>query len=211
MSYIRATPSVVILVVVSLLVLSGCSFGGRQRPTRLYVLTALPRADSVPSVPATREIAIGVGPVTLPRYVNRPQIVTGNTKNEIHRAPFAQWAEPLEDNFTRVLAENLSILLATNQITVFPWKGPMPIDYQVVVEVTRFLGELEGEASLVALWSILGKNGKEVLVSKRANLSESIGPEEYEAIVAAMSQLVAALSREIAAEMTALSQQAATR
>ena len=114
------------------------------------------------------------------------------------RAPLDNWAEPLEDNFARVLAENLSLLLTTDQMAVFPWKSPMSIEYQVVVEVTKFLGEPGGQASLEALWSIVGKNGTDVRVMKKSSFTEPVGAQNYEALAAAMSRTVAALSRDIA-------------
>jgi len=92
--------------------------------------------------------------------------VTGESGDEIQQAGFEQWAEPREPNFARVLAENLSILLATDRVAVFPWKGLVPLDYQVVVEVTQFLGNTKGSVSLVALWRVLGKDGREALVSR---------------------------------------------
>jgi uncharacterized lipoprotein YmbA len=199
-----------LLVASSALVCGGCSLGRHQPPTRLYVLTALPAMDGTSPVVVPRSDAIGVGPVTLPQYVNRLQIVTGNTGQELRRAPFANWAEPLEDNFTRVLAENLSFLLATDQVAVFPWKGPMSLEYQVVVEVTKFLGEPGGQVSLEALWSIVGKDGTDVLVRQKARFSEPVAGQEYEALTAAMSHTVAALSRDIAQAITTL-RQTATR
>jgi uncharacterized lipoprotein YmbA len=137
--------------------------------------------------------------------VNRPQIVTGHNAPELQRAASAQWAEPLQDGFTRVLAENLSLLLATERVAIFPWKSFVP-EYQVVIEVTHFLGQTGGEVSLVALWSILRQNRKDVLVSKKSSFRESTGSSEYEALAAAMSRTVAALSRDIAAVVVALPQ-----
>jgi uncharacterized lipoprotein YmbA len=90
---------------ISILLVNGCTTGP---PTRLYVLTSLSRAASVPSATSVREISIGVGPVELPQYINRPQIITGQQSSELRSAASAQWAEPLQDGFTRVLAENLS-------------------------------------------------------------------------------------------------------
>jgi uncharacterized lipoprotein YmbA len=142
--------------------------------------------------------------VELPQYTDRLQIVTGDTGPELRRAPFDNWAEPLEDNFTRVLAENLSLLLATDQVAVFPWTGPMSIDYQVIVEVTKFLGEPGGQASLEARWSIVGKNGKEMLVRKKSSFSEPVGAQNYGALAGAMSRTVAALSRDIATTITTI-------
>jgi uncharacterized protein len=186
---------------ISTLIVNGCSTGP---PARLYVLTSLPRAESVPPATGGRELSIGVGPVELPQYVDRPQIVTGQESSELHSATSAQWAEPLQDGFTRVLAENLSLLLATDRVALFPWKTFIP-EYQVVVEVTHFLGQT-GEVSLVALWSILTKDGREALVSKKSSFRESTGSSEYEALAAAMSRTVAALSRDIATALLVLPQ-----
>ena len=187
---------------VSILTVSGCSTGPSAR---LYVLTSLPRAESVAPTAGGRALSIGIGPVELPQYVNRSQIVTGQQSSELHSAVSAQWAEPLQDGFTRVLAENLSLLLATDRVALFPWKTFAP-EYQVVVEVTHFLGQTGGEVSLVALWSILNKDGREALVSKKSSFRESTGSSEYEALAAAMSRTVAALSRDIATALLALPQ-----
>src|SRR5262245_17786932 len=190
-------------------VLSGCF--GQQQPTRLYVLTPLPRAERAGPDAGSRGMAIGVGPVELPQYTNRQQIVTGNQSYQLHPSTFDEWAEPLRDNFLRVLADNLSILLATDRVMLFPWKGPMAIEYQVVVDVTHFLGEVGGETSLVALWSIVGKNGQEVLLSQKSTLRESTGSQGYAALAEAMSHSLGTLSREIAAAITTLAQPAPRR
>ena len=192
--------ALLVTLAVSTLVMSGCSTGP---PARLYVLTALPRAESMPPAAGVQGMSVGVGPVELPQYVNRPQIVTGQHSSELRSAVSAQWAEPLQDGFTRVLAENLSLLLATERVAIFPWKTFAP-EYQVVVEVTHFLGQTGGEVSLVALWSILNKDGREALVSKKSSVRETTGSSEYEALAAAMSRTVAALSRDIATALLAL-------
>ena len=197
-----------LLVLLALLTFGGCSFGQGQT-TRYYILTSLTPASTAAAPLRGRDLAVGVGPVQLPQYVNRPQIVTGRTSHELQQASFEQWAEPLRDNFVRVLAENLSVLLATDRVAVFPWKGPMPVAYQVIVEVTHFLGEVGGETSLVALWSIVGNNGRDVLVSQKSSFREPTGQDGYEAVAAALSRTVAALSREVATAITTLAGQAA--
>ncbi|MGE0823353.1 MAG: membrane integrity-associated transporter subunit PqiC [Candidatus Binatia bacterium] len=190
-------------------VLSACSLGKPPPPTRLYVLTALPPLTGGSGGKSPTGVAVGVGPVELPRYLSRPQIVTGESGNELQQAPFDQWAEPLDTNFTRVLAQNLSQMLATERVAVFPWKGAVPLDYQVVVEVTHFLGVPNGTVSLVALWRVLGKDGKQSLVSRESRITESTGSADYAALAAAMSRTVAALSRDITATITDLARQGA--
>jgi uncharacterized lipoprotein YmbA len=144
-----------------------------------------------------------VGPVEVPQYVNRPEIVTGHTSPVLQSAALVAWAEPLRDGFTRVLAENLSLLLATERVAIFPWQSVAPA-YQVVVNVIQFLGQPGGDVSLVALWSLLGKQGQEALVSKKSSFREPTGGQNYEALATALSRTVAALSRDIAAAISAL-------
>jgi len=135
--------------------------------------------------------------------VNRLHIVTGHDAPELQSAAAAEWAEPLRDGFTRVLADNLSLLLATERVAIFPWKSFVP-EYQVVVDVIHFLGQTGGEVSLVALWSILHTRGNATLVSKKSSFREPTGASDYAALATAMSRTVAALSRDIAAALTAL-------
>jgi uncharacterized protein len=184
----------------SAIALSSCSTPAL--PRRLYVLTPLAQGEPASRVPGVGDVTIGVGPVEVPQYVNRPEIVTGRDSPVLQTAALAEWAEPLRDGFTRVLAENLSLLLATERVAIFPRQSVAP-EYQVVVNVIQFLGQPGGDVSLVALWSLLGKQGQE-LVSKKSSFREPTGGQDYEALAAAMSRTVAALSRDIAAAISAL-------
>jgi uncharacterized protein len=179
---------------------SGCS---TAPSTRLYILTSLAPSAAAPTA-TPPGLAIGVGPVQLPQYTNRPGMVTADHGQELHSADFAQWAEPLRDNFVRVLAENLSLLLATERVALFPWKNPLPLDYQIIVEVIHFLGTTGGEVTLVALWSVIGKDGKAVLVSRKTSVREVTSSPDYDALAAAMSRAVAALSHDIASTIRTL-------
>lgn len=190
-----------VLCALSPMALSSCS--APASPTRLYVLTPLTQIEPVSQAPGVRDVTIGVGPVEVPQYVNRPEIVTGHNSPVLQSAALVAWAEPLRDGFTRVLAENLSLLLATERVAIFPWQSVAP-DYQVVVNVIQFLGQPGGDVSLVALWSLLGKQGQEVLVSKKSSFREPTGGQDYEALAVAMSRTVAALSHDIATAMSAL-------
>ncbi|MEE9521960.1 MAG: PqiC family protein [candidate division NC10 bacterium] len=195
-----------------LVVLGGCA---STPPTRFYVLNQLPSSKAEHQAAATEHgLAIGVGPVELPQYLHRPQIVTRGSGNKLHLSEFDRWAEPLERNVPRILAENLSVLLSTDRVAVFPWERSTPIDYQVAVKITRFGGRLGGESSLVARWSVMrvkGKKGKEVLMTRRSTFRELADGQDYEATTSAMSRTLADLSREIAAEIKAVSQKAPDR
>ena len=187
---------------VFLILMGGCA---STQPTNFYVLSSLSGSEANKQAGGSdRSIAIGVGPVDLPRYLDRPQIVTRTSRNELDLAEFDQWAEPLKDNFSNVLAENLSILIPTDSIAVFPWNRSTPIDYRVAVEVTRFEAKTGGNALLVARWSILGKDGKKVLLSRKSSFSKPADAQDYKATVSAMNRALEHLSREIAAAIKRL-------
>src|SRR6266498_1510380 len=98
----RATRPVLASLSGVLLVLGGCL---GTPPTRFYLLPALTDVSS-PAAMGERTLTIGVGPVTLPPYLDRLQIVTRASQAQLHLAEFDQWAASLQDTVARVLAEN---------------------------------------------------------------------------------------------------------
>jgi uncharacterized lipoprotein YmbA len=185
-----------------LMALGGCA---STQPTRFYVLNALPGGGTVsPVAAAERGLATGVGPVTWPTFLDRPQIVTFTSPYALNLAEFDRWAEPLESTFVRVLAENLARLPPTARLVVSPWPGSTPLDYQVTVEVSDFSGQPGGESALITRWNLFREEGKAALVSRRSRFRAAAGGPGYEAMVAAMSQTVADLSHAIAAALARL-------
>ena len=175
-------------------------------PSRFYVLNSLTGAGVQPETGSDkRQITIGIRPAELPAYLDRQQIVTRVSANELHLAGFDEWAEPLEDNFTRILMENLSILLPRDSFMILHARGPEPADYQLQVEVIRFDGSLGGNVSLLARWSILGEGDKKIFITKKSAFKETAGGPGYKALVAAQSRTVEALCREIAGAIKGLS------
>jgi len=188
------------------LLLMTCMACASNAPSRFYVLSSLTGTGGESEMASdNRRGTIGIGPVELPAYLDRQQIVTRVSANELHLAGFDEWAEPLGDNFTRVLIENLSVLLYKDLFTIFPVRSPESIDYQVEVEVIRFDGRLGGDASLMTRWSIFGKDDKKLLLTRKSSFKEATGGPGYEALVAAQSRTVEALSREIAGAIKGLS------
>jgi uncharacterized lipoprotein YmbA len=190
------------------LLIGGCA----SQPSRFYLLSALPNAEPVSlGTSGEQGATIGVGPVTLPRYLDRPQIVTQTSPYELKLAEFDRWAESLDANFTRVLAENLELLIPTARVIVFPWLRATPIDYQIIVEVTQVLSQVGGESLLIADWVLFKGEGQQVLMSGKSRVSALSGGPDYAGMVAAMSQTVASLSREIAAGVRGVGPRASAR
>lgn len=181
------------------LLLGACA---QTEPSRFYTLTPMAEAETGNS--SGGRLSIGVGPVDLPEHLNRPQIVTRSSANQFDLAEFDLWAEPLDETFARVLGENLSSLLGTDRVSVFPWSGATPIDYQVTVKVIRFDRDSAGVSWLITRWSVLRDDGAELLTTRKSTFQERVRPLDYPTTVAAMGNTLTAFSREIAAAIRKL-------
>ncbi len=187
-----------ILIILSVLLMgfSGCA---TTQSTRFYLLSSLPQ----PQTPATGQgektnLTLGIGPINIPEYLQRPQIVTRSSRNALELAEFHNWAEQLKSNIAQVVAENLSILLATDQVELYPWPLQSSIDYQVIINVIQFDRNPAGKAVLLAHWSLTDGRGQPVLMGETSHITVQPKGRDYESLVGALSKALADLSREIA-------------
>jgi hypothetical protein len=189
---------------VLVVVLLGCA---SSPPTRFFVLSSSPDFEKAGNREGERCLAIGIGPVKIPEYLNQPEIVTRIAQNELRLDELAKWAEPLEDSISQVLAENLSSLICTRSIAIFPWRGQAFMDCRINVQVIRMDGELGESAVLDTVWSISDGTDrkKSPLLTKRSTYKQSTGGGDYGAFVSAQSRNLASLSREIAETILLLS------
>jgi uncharacterized lipoprotein YmbA len=179
-------------------VLAGCA---RTQPTTLFILESISQSGPGLGIESVgKNAGIGVGPVELPEYLDRPQIITRTNRNELHMSEYNRWAEPLGENFTRTLAGNLSAFLASDKIYTYPWDTPEAVDYQLMVNVSRFDAEPSGNAVLKARWSLVSrKDGEKTILTQKTNLSEPVGADTYNALVEAQSRVLEKFGREVAA------------
>ncbi len=187
-------------------VVLGCSpFGPQKDLTRFYVLTSL--TDQVPEGLEVRRpgpLAIGIGPVDLAEYLDRPQIQTRVSENQVWFSSVDRWAGPLRDNFARTLMENVAMLLGTERMYGHPWYQDANIDYSVRVHVMRFEWNAAGYAELLAAWEIGGADlGTEVEwgLGRFTEPADTVGTDAY---VAALSRTLQQFSESIADEIRRL-------
>ena len=180
--------------------LSACSSVLSPVPdkSRFFLLTPIAQSDAGSAGQGnTSGLTLGLGPVKFPAYLDRSEVVTRVEPNRVVVSENDHWAEPLKTNFTRVLSQNLSVLLGGSQILSFPWYSSTHLDYQVVIDVQRFECDSQGNAALVAQWSIEDPTGKKILDRGDAAPTQSFGSGEDQA-AAALSQTLGNFSRQIA-------------
>jgi uncharacterized lipoprotein YmbA len=194
---------------VILAILSGCVSAGSSPQARFYSLRPLKDVE-IPKVatPALKDAIIGVGPLEIPAYLDRPQIVTRGSENELELAELHRWAEPLEDAILRVVAQNLMSILPDSEVLLYPWSYYVPVKYQVVVEIVSIEAVLQDEVRLSINWSVLNAVDKKVFLTQsslysakvnKANYSKS----NYNGMIAALNQGLYEFSLDIAKSLAA--------
>ena len=179
-------------------ILAGCA---SSPPSKFYQLNSVQNRTSITSdASPERNLIIVIGPVQVPDYLNRPQIVTRAGKNELKFSEFDRWAGSLEWNTTRVLVEDISSLLPADRISVVRWTPYMEsqgeASYRVEVLVSRFEGTLGDSVLLKAQWRVFADN-RRLLLERESLVREQINDGSYEALVVSMSSALERLSQDI--------------
>ncbi|MFV0421588.1 PqiC family protein [Oleidesulfovibrio sp.] len=181
-----------VLFLISLLVvLGGC--GGKSAPTRFYMLEA---GSASPSLTQASPVVI-LEEVTIPPYLDRPNIVTRTSGARVHLAEFDYWAEPLRDAVARHLLMELSRASGATVIVAHSVER----DFTLKVAMLRFDATEDGQAILQAMWRLepyQEQSGGSAKSWRHASYSEKATDSSYAAIVNAQSRLLSKLAEEIA-------------
>ena len=182
------------LVVLLAALLVGC--GATSSSVSYYSLGALP-ADPAAAMPETARPAIGIAPVILPDYLDRPQIVSRTGDHQMRVDEYHRWAGQLQDELSRVLMENLMALGRSRRIDRSPWSAGFAPDLIVSVELTTFEAFPNGTVRLVGSVTLADQRPSAVPSTWNVHLEEPAASRDPDDIVAAQSRLVATLSRQI--------------
>jgi uncharacterized lipoprotein YmbA len=184
--------------------LCGCSLLSPQPDvSRFYTLSSTIDAGAA-SATTPRGLTYGLGPITLPPYLDRSELATRVSAAEVTYSQTDFWAEPLKSNLTRVLQQNLAVLLGSDRIVLYPWPRGRAMSYQVAVSVLQFERTAAGEAQLHVRWSIREPRSGAEVSTKESTFVHAAAAPTATAAVTALSADLGDLSREIASALQSL-------
>jgi uncharacterized protein len=187
--------AVLVPILAAAALLGGCVLK-RSKPAQTYVLDPL----AAPGALAPRETplaVVGVLKVTVPGWIDRPQVTGRAASGQIVTDEFARWGEPIGRGIQRVVAENLAALLPDRRVMAAPFAPSQAVDQRVDLGITEAARQVDGSVLVEARWAVLGPKGETLLQrrsSHRANPTAA-GPA---GAVAGASEALAGLSRDIA-------------
>ena len=172
---------------------AGCS----SAPSRFYTLNSTATVDGA----ANSNVAVIVGPVSIPAEVDRPQFTVQVAPNRVAVDEFNRWAAPLNDNIARVVAGNLAVLLGTPRVATVPGAN-FNSAYRVTISVQRF-ESVPGKSVLVdAVW-VVRPPSVGAAQSGRTVATEPVSGDDFDALASAHSRALAKVSSDIAAAIRA--------
>lgn len=176
---------------------AGCASRGLQ--VQEYVLESAASADAAPAAGVPADPIIGVGPIDVPGYLRRPEIVSRRENGALETRAGERWGEDLASGVARALATALASRIPSNRVYVRPFPAAVRPDAVVGLQVLRFGPLAGGPVELDVQW-MLDADGT-TFAPQRFALREPVAEDTTAGRVAAMSRALDALAARVATQL----------
>jgi uncharacterized protein len=167
-------------------------------PTFYYTLDN----DSRP-LGSQRSPSLLVLPAALPELLDRPQWVLQTSDGQVAIRESRRWAEPLRNEISRVVANELGRLLDSSQVLALNGGSPeFAADYRLRLDVLRVDATLGKGVALDVFWRLEPRQGKVLTGRSRLHeAAEGVDEVAYEQLLLAQRRALRQVAKEIAAEL----------
>ncbi|MGD2031141.1 MAG: PqiC family protein [Gammaproteobacteria bacterium] len=188
-----------IFAMAAAVLLTACISSSPQ--SRFYTLFAKePGAGTVRA--AIGDEWVGIGPIDIPSYLDRPQVVTRGEGHRLVVHEFDRWADPLKDRVLDVLMENVVSLSDSKRVAPYPWPSAFRPDHRVTGEINAFEAGPTGEVVLKTRWTVQLVAAPESIKVRMSEYREPADPDDFNSVAAAMSRALARWSVDIASALS---------
>ncbi len=182
------------LAIVGLALLLGAC--GTSPPSAYYTLD---EATFEYSRDADAAEILGIGPIRVPEYLERPQMVTRGKRSELRIDDFNRWAEPIVDAQHRIIASNVDALLDDVIAVSYPYSVVTDYTAKLVGRIDRFDMDVAGTTRLDVFWAVASADNTLMIQPRRSIFTVAGGnPADPNSVAEAMSNCLTQFSREIA-------------
>lgn len=192
-----------------LCMLAGCISVSSSPRVRLYTLEPISiesKDDFLTDLRILEGLTIGIGPVSIPEYCSRPQMVVWGKDGFLSLAQFDRWAEPLEEAVARTVTQNLLNLVPKANILIFPWSASLMVKYQVVLRILQLECKMNSGIRASLQYLIVDARTKKIVSSSLKEYEQKITENSYSGVAKGISRLCALFSRDIAQSLIRLMQ-----
>jgi hypothetical protein len=184
------------------LLAAGC-FGG-STPPEFFTLSPPPGAAAGPALASRPELGLAVGPLELPRYLDRPELVTRDGSHRLVVADAHRWGGSLRTDILRLVADDLGQLLGTARVSIYPAEPRFPVAYRILLDVREFEGTPGEGVRLRLRWTVASGADGRALAVEESVVEQPLASASFEDLVAAESAALASVNRRIAERVAGL-------
>jgi len=187
---VKASPLLIVLIA------AGC---GHSPPVRYVTLSAEP---SVASPATTHMQPVQLTAVHIPAELDRPELVTQTSANQLAIHETDRWGAPLGQLMRRTLAQDLLTRLPAGSF-VLPDAPAAPDTRKLVVTVLNAEAGANGALALQASWTLLSGQPSHAVLTQQVSLTSDMSGSDATAQAAALSRLLGQLADRISASIVA--------
>lgn len=173
-----------------------------SKPVEYYMLDASVGIDNNQTLKGDEGSMIGLGPIRLPEYLDRFQMVVAVSENKYKLLDGHRWAEKLDQNISLALFKTLPAQLGTDRMIRYPWPQRPGVDFQIKIDILELNIDEKGQSQLIAQWSIKSKD--ETILNKRSSFTAQASTTDIDKMVKAQSECLTKLGREIVSSLKPL-------
>lgn len=173
-----------------------------SKPVEYYMLDASVGIDNNQTLKGDEGPMIGLGPIRLPEYLDRFQMVVAVSENKYKLIDGHRWAEKLDQNISLALFKTLPAQLGTDRMIRYPWPQRPGVDFQIKIDILELNIDEKGQSQLIAQWSIKSKD--ETILNKRSSFTAQASTTDIDKMVKAQSECLTKLGREIVSSLKPL-------
>jgi len=186
-----------------LLVLAVGCFGGGPRPD-YFTLSAAAGTGPIEPLARRPELALAIGPIELPRYLDRQEMVTRDGAHRLVLWNAHRWGGSLRTDILRTMASDLGALLGTSRLAVYPVEARFPVDFRVLLEVVELDSVPGASVTLRARFTVASGTDGRAIVVEEVSFEEPVASAAWEDLVFAQRSALGRVNREIAARIASL-------
>ncbi len=150
------------------------------------------------------DLLLAVGPVDLPTYLDRPQIVSRSGSNGLEVDEFQRWGGLLDEEITRLLMRHLADALRPAGVFIYPSRLAANSQYRLAVEVYGLDGVRGGLVTLSAAWSLVDDRSGRILQTEQVLYRTQSEGDDMQAYVGAITDLLGRLGDDMARRLADL-------
>ncbi len=173
-----------------MVLLSGCA--SQSVEPSYYLLRS---SQDLPSEELKPSTDFSLGTIEIAPYLNQPGLVLDMTAAQIRPAANHLWAEPIYNGVRNLLTTEISIAIGQELLPTNLSEKTTVVN----VRIDKLDGTLNGEARIVAYWSLVDSQG--IISLYRFAESRALTTDGYGAMVSAEKALIVKLAEEIAASL----------